>query len=161
VKKSDKDQLPKARREHLVVTDLDDETIIYDKRTHQATCLNSFAGQVWRLCNGSRTPADISTKMNVDNGEAEVFAALKKLSKGGLLSAGNDLPLGGRRGFLTGATAGLAAITTMTIPTASQAASVDCCTIGGSYNGAGVCVCDPGYVHDPIGNCCNLIDPER
>jgi len=115
------DPFPKARRENLVVSQLDDETIIYDKQTHQATCLNSFAAQVWRLCNGRRTPADIAQTVNDD--EVEIHSALGKLSLGGLLSKSNDIPLSGRRGFLTGATAGLAAVTSMVIPSPAAAAS--------------------------------------
>jgi hypothetical protein len=38
--------LPKARRDHLIVSDLDDETIIYDKRMHQSTCLYRAAKRV-------------------------------------------------------------------------------------------------------------------
>ncbi len=121
--KRTKDPLPTAQREHLVVTTLDDETIIYDKRTRQATCLNAFAAQVWSLCDGRRTSADITNAMSVNDGEAEVLAALRKLTQADLLSNGKGQVSGERRGFLTGATAGLAVVSTLAIPSAANAVS--------------------------------------
>lgn len=114
-----------VQSEHLVVSELDGETIIYDKRTHQATCLNSFAARVWHLCDGRRTPADIASAMNVDNREADVHDALGKLVKSGLLSPDKNLPVNERRSFLAGLSAGLASVSTMAIPSPAAAVSAN------------------------------------
>jgi hypothetical protein len=44
--------MPRARRDELVVEELDDETLVYDLERHKARCLNHTAALVWR-CWGS------------------------------------------------------------------------------------------------------------
>ncbi len=46
---------PLARRDGLVVRDLDDETLVYDRERHQAHCLNRTSAAVFRLCDGARS----------------------------------------------------------------------------------------------------------
>lgn len=39
-------QLPKSRTQDIVVRKLTDETLVYDRKTLQASCLNSLAAEV-------------------------------------------------------------------------------------------------------------------
>ena len=51
--------MPKAKTAHLIVREIDDETLVYDMGRHAATCLNEFAAKVWRRCDGTTSVADI------------------------------------------------------------------------------------------------------
>ena len=51
---------PLARTQDLIVQASADETLVYDRKHHQAHCLNKTAGLVWRHCDGHRTPADLA-----------------------------------------------------------------------------------------------------
>lgn len=80
---------PKARTEGLVVRELPEEVLVYDLGTHKATCLNSTAARVWRLCDGRRTAAEIRRALEaVAEGrvpEELVWLALDQLGKDRLL----------------------------------------------------------------------------
>jgi|ERR1700686_5360026 len=47
--------LPRARRDNLVIQELDDETLIYDLERDEAHCLNKTAALVWGRCDGKTT----------------------------------------------------------------------------------------------------------
>src|SRR6185369_6304426 len=49
---------PAVRRD-LAVCEVRDEVVGYDFKTHQARCLNRAAAEVFRRCDGTRTPAKI------------------------------------------------------------------------------------------------------
>ena len=51
---------PRARTEGLVIKALPDEVLVHDLARHRTHCLNRSAAAVWRLCNGQRTPAEIT-----------------------------------------------------------------------------------------------------
>lgn len=135
--KQSRSALPKARSTRLVVRELDSETLIYDRVSHKATCLNAFSAQVWRLCDGNRTVHDITEALApADPAEGTVALTLKKLTQANLLtgmirgthSAPRDHT---RRTVIHGALALAAAIpvvTTITVPTAAQA--VTCTPFG-------------------------------
>lgn len=82
---------PKARTEGVVVRELPEEVLVYDLTTHKAVCLNSTAAQIWRLCNGRRTAADIRDSLEKPAGanvpEELVWLALEQLGRDGLLDA--------------------------------------------------------------------------
>ncbi len=133
--KQSRSALPKARSTRLVVRELDSETIIYDLKSHKATCLNAFSAQVWRLCDGNRTVYDITEALApADPAEGAVALALKKLTQAGLLTGmiHGAHPADGaptRRAVIHGALALAAAIpvvTTITVPTAAQIPSTEC-----------------------------------
>jgi hypothetical protein len=48
-------RLPRARTDHLVIRELDDETLVYDTERDKAHCLNQTAALVWRHCDGKTT----------------------------------------------------------------------------------------------------------
>lgn len=87
-------QLPRLRASDLVVHDLPDEVLVYDKQSDQAHCLNHTAGLVWRACDGTRTPAEIARRLTatLDQPFSEdlVLLALDELHKFQLLEASSS-----------------------------------------------------------------------
>ena len=52
--------LPRARVEDVVVQEVNDETLVFDRQTRQAHCLNRLAAVVWRHCDGHRTREEVA-----------------------------------------------------------------------------------------------------
>ena len=78
---------PLARATGLVVRDLTDEIVVYDKERHQAHCLNRTAAFVFRHADGRRTAAEIAARLGPGADEDLVHAALEQLAAAGLLEA--------------------------------------------------------------------------
>lgn len=80
---------PRVRTTRLYVQHLGEEVLIYDLEKNEAHCLNSSAAEVWSLCDGERTTAEIAKLMKADlageAGEALVWSALEQLRDRGLL----------------------------------------------------------------------------
>ena len=74
---------PQAREDGLVVRELPDEILVYDLERHEAHCLNSTAGVVWKACDGRRSPAELAEKLKLQ--EDVVWLALEELWKRELL----------------------------------------------------------------------------
>lgn len=87
---------PTARTENLVVQEVNDEVLIYDLVTNKAYCLNHTSGQVWQLCDGNNSIADIggriSDKLQTPFSEDIVWLALDGLKRNGLVMDTDDLP---------------------------------------------------------------------
>ena len=133
---------PKARAEGVVVRELGEEVLAYDLETHRAVCLNGAAAEVWRLCDGRRTPDDIRRALaRTAHGavpEEFVWLALEQLGRDRLLEARvptRPAALAGlsRREMIrrVGLAAGLAlpAVASIVAPTPADAAS--CVPSGG------------------------------
>ena len=126
---------PKARAAGLVVRELAEEVLVYDLDTHKAVCLNSTAAQVWRLCDGRRTAADIRRALEKSASgpvpEEFIWLALEQLGKDKLLDARVPRPDAlaciSRREMIrrVGLTAAIAlpAIASIVAPTPADAAS--------------------------------------
>ena len=126
---------PLARTDDVIVVDLPDEVLIQDQARRRAHCLNPTAAFVWRQCDGKATVSAIARRLGTHTGappdEAVVELALAELRRARLLvepAAGRaDGPRLNRREALK--RAGLAAavalplVTSITVPTASMAAS--------------------------------------
>lgn len=127
---------PKARVGGLLVRRLDDEVVIYDLETHEATCLSGFAAAVFELCDGTRDEAAIAAALPGADA-ADVAMALDRLRKAQLLA---EVPAQARRdwsrralsrrqalrGLGRGAGAVAAAgalVTSIAVPAAAQALS--------------------------------------
>ena len=81
---------PCARREGLVVRELPDEVLIYDRDRDKAHCLNQTAALVWKYCDGKPTVPTIARQLERDLetkpiDEKVVWYALSQLSKDHLL----------------------------------------------------------------------------
>jgi hypothetical protein len=81
----------KARTEDLIVQEMGEETLVFDRRTDVAHCLTPAATIVWRMCDGETgrelMVAAVATVAPA-NAEATVEAALADLSEKDLLVAG-------------------------------------------------------------------------
>lgn len=121
--------LPKFRTKDIIIKKLDDETLIYDLKTHEATCLNEAASAIYKDCDGSLSIEDLCDL----HGEFETTTALAKFHKADLIEGGFDMPsLVSRRDALrkiTGgarlgiAVASIPAMTTIAVPAAASAGS--------------------------------------
>ena len=84
-----KRNLPVARKDELVIRELEEETLVYDYRTFKAFCLNQTASLIWKSCNGRNEPADIAKllekKFQTPASEDLVWLAIKQFTKDDLL----------------------------------------------------------------------------
>lgn len=84
-------QFPSARKDQLIVKEVDGEVLVYDLRCNKAHCLNSTAALVWRYCDGSHTVGDIAGSLGKATGtsvdDRVVWLALDVLEKFSLLDA--------------------------------------------------------------------------
>jgi hypothetical protein len=88
--------MPRARQDELVVEELQDETLVYDLKSHKARCLNRTAALVWRRCDGRTSVADVAAllqkELEIPADEAVVWMALDRLGRAHLLSEPVALP---------------------------------------------------------------------
>ena len=75
---------PRARDEGLVVQELGDESLVYDRKTEIAHCLGAVAARVWRGCDGERDVRALASFAHVP--EELVADALEELQLNGLLA---------------------------------------------------------------------------
>jgi hypothetical protein len=47
--------MPRARKDGLVVSELSDELLVYDRDRNKAHCLNETAASIWNHCDGQTT----------------------------------------------------------------------------------------------------------
>jgi len=123
-------RLPRAVTEHLVIRELDDETLVYDTQRDEAHCLNQTSALVWELCDGKTTPnqaaRSLQGKLGADIDSDFVWLAVKQLQKFHLVERATKSPSVSRRDVvLKYAPAALAipVIFSIVAPLAVQAAS--------------------------------------
>ena len=140
---------PKARQDELVIEGLEDETLVYDLRTHKAHCLNQTAALVWNRCDGTSTVAEMRRALESELGtpvSAEViWLALDRLGKANLLA--DRLPKSPVRQGMTrrdvmrrigiGAAVAIPLVTSILAPTAK--AGISCGHNGASCTSAANC----------------------
>jgi hypothetical protein len=86
---------PLARDENLLIEEVDGEVVVYDLDRDEAHCLNDTAAHVWRLCDGKRSPQEISEAIGDPGaplGEEVVWQALSQLHRRHLLASPARLP---------------------------------------------------------------------
>lgn len=80
---------PVARKEDLVIQNVDGELLVYDLRTNKAYHLTETAAFVWKACDGEHTAEDIRQKLeerfNSKVNEEFVNLALEQLGENNLL----------------------------------------------------------------------------
>ena len=85
---------PLARRDSLIVKELPDETLVYDRKSDEAHCLNLTAAIVWKNCDGKKTVAELrqtlASQTDSPVPEEVVWLALDQLKKFKLLENGSD-----------------------------------------------------------------------
>jgi hypothetical protein len=120
----DRDLVPQARRDGLVLAAFDGELLIQDTMRHRAHALNEQAAAVFRLADGTRSieqiAADASAELQATVGVESVWYAVGLLQRLHLLeervvTRGNRLT---RKTLLkrAGAAVGLASIATIIVP---------------------------------------------
>ena len=86
---------PKTRHDDVVVQDLENEVLIYDLKINKAFCLNETSALVWRLCDGTKSVAEInqliSEKSKLSVSEDIVWLALDQLKQDNLLANGDQV----------------------------------------------------------------------
>lgn len=149
--------VPAARRDGLVMTELKGEVVVYDEDRHHIHQLNVTAAAVWRLCDGQRTVADVARAAALD--EEAVRMALRQLDDADLLASPLTTAMRGpgqsRRAFMKkAAVAGamaVPAIVSVSAPHAAAASSTcNPCGIAGRIT---LCGCVSG-VPQCIDGCC-------
>lgn len=141
---------PRARVNGLVVKQVDNEVIVYDRFDHRAICLNAVTAAVWHLCDGD-TEIAIMTGRLQERGFHEaadeiVLLALDQLNRAKLLETAAENSAAkpsnvSRRMLMRELGIGAAAVPVLSVikvPTAAQAAT---CLPQDSP-------CDPNHVPD-------------
>ena len=129
---------PLARKDGLVIEELDGETLLYDTERDKAHCLNAAAARIWKLCDGKLTVEEIegacAADMPIKAAREVVRDCMLRLSRAHLLEE-DSLPSKGnlvlsRRNLLRTIGIGAASaaivlplITSIVAPTAAGAAS--------------------------------------
>ena len=115
---------PRANRDGVIIRRLENETIVYDRATHIAKCLDETTARVWDACDGEHRLSDIAAK--VPGADAEVVSAIiDDLAEHDLVAIeqtrGSEVALD-RRTQLLGM-AGIAAIAAIPAPTIAESFS--------------------------------------
>jgi hypothetical protein len=139
---------PMARRDHLVMSQVGDEVLVYDETTHAIHRLNPTSQAVWSLCDGTRTLATIGqvagAALGAEVPEAVVRLALRQLAVANLL--GGSLPVELReprqtrrtmlRRLVVAGGVALPVLVSVSAPTAAGVSSNSCEAQGGLGSGA-------------------------
>lgn len=87
--KSREQSVPRARSEGLLVQELADELLVYDRIRHKAHCLNQTAALVWKCCDGKTSVKQmvrlLGEETDSPGDEAVVWMAFDQLAKAHLL----------------------------------------------------------------------------
>jgi len=130
-----KKDLPRQRKQGLIIKRLPDEVLVYDQDRDRAHCLNQSAAAVWEQCDGQTTAAEIARSIQKQTGatvgEEVVWLALEQLGRDHLLEESvhwpASLPAMTRREAVRrigiGAAVALPLVTSIIAPTPAQAAT--------------------------------------
>src|SRR5690242_16004274 len=80
--------MPKARQEGLVLEEIGDEVVVYDKERHSFHSLDPTTALVWRHCDGQTSIPAIATWLSSKFGstsQSVVWLALEQLQRARLL----------------------------------------------------------------------------
>lgn len=80
---------PSARKDDLIIQEVDGETLVYDLKTNKIVSLNKTSSLVWKNCDGKKTAAEIAKEIQHNIGtkinEDFVYFAVNQLNKENLL----------------------------------------------------------------------------
>ena len=141
---------PKARKENLVVQELNGEVLIYDLDTNKAFCLNESSALIWQACDGNKNVSEIRNHLGKQLGSSIdddfIWLALDQLKKENLIENKDEVVVdfGGMSRREVIKKVGLASVIAIPVvaslaaPRAAQAASCSgTCTCKNSSGGAG------------------------
>lgn len=85
---------PTARKDDLVIQEVDGETLVYDLKTNKVVSLNKTSALVWHNCDGKKGPTEIAEiiqdKIGAKVNEDIVYFAVNQLNKENLLKPAFD-----------------------------------------------------------------------
>lgn len=81
--------LPRARKDDLLVEELGEELLLYDRDSHTAHCLSPIAACLWRHCDGEHDVTKLAELTGA--GESLIADALHELREKDLLAAEPEL----------------------------------------------------------------------
>jgi hypothetical protein len=152
---------PRARLNDLVVKQVDDEVIVYDRVDHRASCLNAVTAAVWHLCDGDTEIAMMTGRLRErgfqEAADEVVLLALDQLKRARLLEAVGENSTTRRSNVsrrkllreLGISAAAVPALSAITVPTAAQAASCLTQDMPCTPGGTPCCI----HLHcQPVGN---------
>jgi hypothetical protein len=144
--------LPEARTDKLLTTELEDEVVVYDPARKQAHSLNRTAVAVWHHSDGETSLAELRRRVEAEIGvpvsEATVWLALRKLERAHLLveKLGSAEPMTRRQVLSKGGRLGAAAMVATPIILSANvlpaAAALSVCSGTSAVCEAG-CHCQP------------------
>ena len=88
-------RLPLARKQDLIVKELQDEVMVYDSKRKKAFCLNQTSAAVWKHCDGKTTVSEMTRQLQtIDSSlsDSVVWFALQQLETDGLLEQSISAP---------------------------------------------------------------------
>jgi hypothetical protein len=146
---------PRVRRQGLLIRELPDELLVYDREEHRAHCLNRTAAIVFRHADGTRSLADLARLLDPGAGTAAeevVVVALGRLAEAGLLESevGATTPEADltRRDLVRRASLATAillpTVASVLAPTPAEAAATCVTSCAGQPNGTRCDVCFAG-----------------
>jgi Coenzyme PQQ synthesis protein D (PqqD) len=143
--------LPRARKKDLVIRELDDETLVYDKERDEAHCLNQTAALVWAQCDGKTTveqaARSLQSKLDVPVGADIIWLAVKQLQRFHLVEGSQKSPSVSRRALvLKYAPAALALPVIMSIAAPTPAGAASPCGTPGQFCGGSNPACCSGLI---------------
>jgi hypothetical protein len=124
--------IPAARKDELVIQEVEGETLVYDLKSHKAHCLNRTAALVWKHCDRNQTVDEVARRVALELkapvSREVVWLAIDQLEKLGLLEGSMKRANAVSRRELVrriGITAAVALplVTSIIAPTAAQAAT--------------------------------------
>lgn len=117
---------PKARDSHLLVHQVEDEMVVYDRTQKRAHRLNEAVAKVWSLLDGERSVDEIAGELELD--ESVVALAVDDLANAQLLESSEPLSVSRRSALRRVASAAavgvlLPVVASIPAPLAAEAAS--------------------------------------
>jgi hypothetical protein len=164
---------PQARKENIVIQELENEVLIYDLKINKAFSLNETCAMVWAECDGEKSIAEIASILSQRTkglvNEEVVWLALETLQKENLLANKDDISakfngLSRREVIRKVGFASMVAIPVITFlvaPTVADAASSPCRGAGFLFPSSGPGDCSLGAAsciprcQATSGICCN------
>jgi len=141
-------RLPTARRDHLVIRQLDDETLVYDMDRDEAHCLNQTASLIWNHCDGKTTASQAARWLKAELGTPVdndlIWLAVKQLQQFHLVEPTKTFPSVSRRDLVlkyAPVALALPVIMSISAPAPAQAAT---CGGQGAKCGIGLPPCCAG-----------------
>jgi hypothetical protein len=142
-----------ARSSGLVVRQLPDEVVVYDKNSHQAHCLNRTAAAVFLHADGRRTLSEIAVLVGPGASRDTVQDGVDQLAAAGLLEGAPAEPAPSRREVLRQVGLGAAVlapvVASLLVPTPAEAAAT-CIPVASCTDSN---IGQPCYISNPATEC--------